>query len=440
MSQAFVLPRRYLDRVWRSGFARNVAIVATGTAGAQAITMAFAPLITRIYSPEAFGLLGTFMAMIAVAIPVAALAYPVAIVLPRDDRDAMGLVRLSVYLSFSLAVLVTVALLLGGDWLISVLRVESIGTYILLIPVAMLFSSWIQIAQQWLIRKKEYVVVARAAVTYSLVLNCAKSGIGWFHPLAAVLIALATIGPALHATLLAIGARRRYHRTSGQSARSRPSPLTELACRHRDFPLYRAPQNFINAISQSLPVLMLAAFFGPAAAGFYTLGNMVVGMPSTLVGKSVSDVFYPKITEAAHLGANLTGLIMKATGALALIGILPFGLVVLSGPWLFAYLFGPEWHVAGEYARWLALFYFFNFINKPSVAAVPVLDIQRGLLVYEVFSTGGKTAGLIIGFYWFGSDVLAVALFSIIGVIAYGSMMLWIVWHAAHRGEYEKAS
>jgi len=185
---------------------------------------------------------------------------------------------------------------------------------------------------------------------------------------------------------------------------------------------------------------MLAAFFGPVAAGFYTLGNMVMGMPSTLIGKSVSDVFYPKVTEAAHMGENLTGLILKATGALVLIGIFPFGLIVLSGPWLFAYLFGPEWAMAGEYARWLALFYFFNFINKPSVAAVAVLGIQRGLLVYEIFSTGGKALGLVIGFYWFESDVLAVALFSIIGVIAYGSMILWIVWHAARRGEYAKAS
>ena len=67
----------------QSKFVRNVAIVATGTAGAQAITMAFAPIITRIYGPEAFGLLGTFMAILAVLTPVAALTYPIAIVLPR---------------------------------------------------------------------------------------------------------------------------------------------------------------------------------------------------------------------------------------------------------------------------------------------------------------------------------------------------------------------
>jgi O-antigen/teichoic acid export membrane protein len=185
---------------------------------------------------------------------------------------------------------------------------------------------------------------------------------------------------------------------------------------------------------------MLAALFGPAAAGFYALSSMVMGAPSTLIGKAVGDVFYPFINSIAHEGKNLARPITKATGALVAIGFFPFGLVVLIGPSLFSWIFGHDWEVAGEYARWLSLFFFFNFINKPSVAAVPVLNIQRGLLIYEIFSTSGKTLGLFIGFYWFGNDVLAVALFSVIGAIAYITMILWIILQADDRGANAKAS
>jgi O-antigen/teichoic acid export membrane protein len=297
-----------------------------------------------------------------------------------------------------------------------------------------------QIARQWLIRKKEFGVVARSAVVHSLILNSAKTGVGWLHPAGAVLIVLTTLGQALFAALLLIGARRRYQPCNAECDKIRRTSLWELAHRHRDFPLYRAPQNFINAASQSLPVLMLAALFGPAAAGFYTLGQMIMGMPSTLLGSAVSDVFYPRITEAAQNGEDLPGHILRATGILLAIGIVPFGLVVLFGPWLFSLVFGGDWAMAGEYARWLALFFLFNFINKPSVAAVPVLGIQRGLLVYELFSTGGKALGLVIGFYWFGSDLWAVALFSVIGVVAYGAMMLWILSHAKRWRDDAKTS
>jgi O-antigen/teichoic acid export membrane protein len=376
------------------------------------------------------GLLGTFTAIVAAAVPLAALAYPIAIVLPRNDSEALGVARLAAILSFAVALLVSVALVVGGDWLIATLGAEAVGSYLFLIPVAMLFAAWMQIAQQWLIRKKEFGVVARSAVTHSLLLNSAKVGIGWLHPVAGVLIVLAAIGNFLHAALLFIGARRRYSQPScDDGGNSRPA-LEKLANRYRDFPLYRAPQNFINAISQSLPVLLLAAFFGPAAAGFYTLAKMVMGAPSTLLGKAVTDVFYPRITEAAHNGENLAHHIIRATGILFAVGIVPFGLVMVFGPWLFGLVFGGDWVVAGEYARWLSLFFLFNFINKPSVAAVPVLGIQPGLLLYELFSTGGKVIGLVAGFYWMDSDIWAIALFSIVGVAAYSWMITWIYLRA----------
>ena len=103
-----------LNRAWHSRFARNVVVVASGTAGAQAITMVFAPLITRIYSPDAFGLLGTFSAIAVVAASVAALAYPIAIILPRDDHDALGLAKLSAILSCGIALLAAALLAVGG--------------------------------------------------------------------------------------------------------------------------------------------------------------------------------------------------------------------------------------------------------------------------------------------------------------------------------------
>jgi len=367
------------------------------------------------------------MAIVAVAIPVAALAYPIAIVLPREDRDALGLVRLSIILSFGVALLAAAALWAGGDWLTATLGAEAVAGFLFLIPVAMLFAAWMQIAQQWLIRKKEFGVVARSAVAHSLILNSAKSGIGWLHPVGAVLIVLATLGQALHAGLLFIGARRRYQDTTAEREEVTQAPLKELALRHRDFPLYRAPQNFINAASQSLPVLMLAAFFGPVAAGYYTLARMVMAMPTTLIGKAVNDVFYPRITEAAHNGENLPRHIVQATGALLAIGVVPFGLVVLSGPWLFSFVFGDEWGTAGEYARWLALWLLAAFINRPSVATIPVLSLQRGFLVYEIVSVVVRVAAIIVGVSLFESDVIAIALFSLSGVGLNLFLVAWVL-------------
>lgn len=405
-----------IRKISKSEFVRNVTIVATGTAGAQVISIIFSPIITRIYGPETFGLLGTFMALVNVLIPIAALAYPIAIVLPKEDADAKGIARLSAYLALGIAGFITLVILAAGDWFVELLNAQAISAFILLIPIMMLFSAWIEISQQWLIRKKQFKITSTVAIAQAFIFNIAKVSIGWFKPLAAVLIVLTTAGAALNAVMLSLGTKRAEITYSKKNAKPK-TPLKELAKRYYDFPLYRAPQVFINAISQSLPVLMLASFFGPSAAGFYALGKSLVEMPASLIGNSVGKVFYPRITEAAHNGENLTHLNFKATFALSVVGILPFGFVMAFGPWLFGFVFGSEWIMAGEYARWLALWMFFGFLNRPSVQALPVLSAQSFHLVFEFFTIGTRLSALVIGFYIFNSDLIAVALFGVSGAI-----------------------
>lgn len=393
-------------------------LVATGTAGAQILTMAFAPIITRMYGPEAFGLLGTFMAILGVVTPIAALAYPIAIVLPKSDDDAKGIAKLSLRIALFMALILSVILLFAGDKIAALLGMQAIAAFMLLIPLAMLFSAFQQIMQQWLIRKKQFKVTARIAVSQSLILNSSKVGLGWFWPVGSVLIILATIGNALYAVQLWFGAKKWADKDGliNEAAESEVD-LKTLAYKYRDFPYYRAPQTFINALSQSLPVLMLASFFGPASAGFYAIGRTVLGMPSMLVGKAVADVFYPTIAEIANRGEDLHRPLFKATLALAVVGIIPYGVVFLFGPLLFSFVFGEEWRVAGEYARWLSAWSYFGFMNRPSVAALAVLNMQRFFLVYEVVSLILRAASLYIGFAILNNDLQAVILFSISGVI-----------------------
>ncbi|MGC3873512.1 lipopolysaccharide biosynthesis protein [Halomonas sp. GXIMD04776] len=412
--------RNYVKPLFHSKFVRNVAVVASGTAGAQAITVAFSPIITRLYGPEAFGVLGTFTAMLAVVTPLAALSYPIAIVLPKQDGDAIGLVKLSLGIALVTSLLTTLMLLVFRDPIVSVFNLQDVGSFMLLLPLAMLSAACMAIASQWVIRKKLFKLKAKVSVLQALWINGAKAGIGLVTPVAAVLVILATLGSALHALMLYKGIRtKRADRFVDDQAVPLESPASykALALRHRDFPYYRAPQVFLNAVSQSLPVLMLASFFGPAVAGFYSLGKMVLGVPSTLIGQSVASVFYPRINEAAHAGENTQRLILKATLALAAVGIVPYGVIVAFGPWLFSFVFGDEWKIAGVYAQWLALWSYFGFMNRPSVGAIPVLALQGFFLFYEIANVVLRALGLFLGFFIFESALMAIVMFSIVSVI-----------------------
>ena len=140
-------------------------------------------------------------------------------------------------------------------------------------------------------------------------------------------------------------------------------------------------------------------------------------MPSVLIGKSVGDVFYPWITEASHKGGDLAQLITKTTLGMAAVGVVPYGAVVAFGPWLFSFIFGKEWLVAGEYARYLSISMFFIFVNIPSTKALPVLSAQFFHLKYTLFSRVTLVSVLFAGFYIYKSDTVALILYSLFGSI-----------------------
>ncbi|PAV31088.1 polysaccharide biosynthesis protein [Virgibacillus profundi] len=405
-----------IKKLTSKSFVRNVIIMTTGTAAAQAVSLALSPIITRLYGPEAYGLMGVFMAIIQIIAPIAALSYPIAIVLPKSDKDAKGLIRLSLYISVVIATIVAIILMFFSQKIVQLFQLEDIEPFLYLIPIVILFASSLQVTEQWLIRTKQFAITAKVSFLQALLLQGSKVGIGFFHPIAAVLIVLTALGNGSKAFLLNLFLRRSNYK-SPSTINEESKSVSYLAKVHRDFPLYRAPQVFINGISQNLPILLLTIFFGPASAGFYTIGRTVLGMPTQLIGKSVGDVFYPRITEAGNKGENLTRLIIKATLALGAIGIIPFGTIVIFGPWLFSVVFGADWLTAGEFARWMALWVFFMFINQPSVKSLPVMMAQAFHLKYSIFTIIIRTGALIVGYYLFSSDVIAIAFFSISAAI-----------------------
>lgn len=397
----------------QSVFVRNVMMIVTGTAGAQMIAMAFMPFITRIYGPEAFGLLGTFISVTTILMPMAALTYPIAIILPKDNAEALGIAKLSILIAFITSSVVALILWCFGEEIALLFDAENIIVYLALIPVAMIFSAIHQVNEQWVMRLHLYKTAAKVALSQSILINGAKISIGFFHPIAFTLIAMQVVSSALYGLLLWFGMRR----SLVSSLVDIKSDLTikELASKYKDFALYRAPQVTINAVSQSLPVLMLAFYFDITSAGFYALGRTIVGVPSALLGKAVGDVFYPRISAAANQNEKLQPLVKKATLLLALVGAIPFSFLILLGPWLFSLLFGSEWEVAGEYARWLSVWMFFMFLNAPSIKAIPVITAQGLHLIYTNIGVILRILALYFGYAVFSSDIVSVAAFSLVG-------------------------
>lgn len=396
-------------------FIRNVILVATGTASAQIITTLFSPIITRLYGPEAYGIMGTFNSIVFIIAPVVALTYPIALVLPKNDTEANGLARISLYITIVITLAISVIIVFFSETLSRIFNIEEIEPFLLLLPLAIFLSGFMQIIEQWLIRTKQFHISAKSTLLHSMIIQGGKVGIGLIQPTAGVLVFLSAITNGVKALLmytLSIKSERKLNFYLNKNTN-----LFSLAKKYKDFPIYRAPETLLNTISTNLPTLMLTTFFGPASAGFYNLGKSVLGIPTQLIGKSVADVFYQRVSEAANNNEMLTPLIKKATFLLAIVGIFPFGIVIFFGPVLFSFVFGDEWEMSGHYARWIALWSFFVLLNRPSVQTLPVLSAQNLLLIYTIISLVIRILALIIGYKLSQDQLIPIILFGISGAL-----------------------
>lgn len=389
------------------------------------MTVASYPAITRIYGPEAFGILGVFLSVVSVLTPIAGFTFPLAIALPKSDCDAMGLVRLSL-LAGAMAALVTLLMLLfAGEPLGRLLGFDQVPGLVAILPATVLVLTAQQAAQQWAIRTKQFALTSKITVSQSLLVNLSKVSAGLLYPYAVTLVVVTVAGLASHAAALWLSVRRRT--PEDLDTGSTVTPLSELVSRYRDFPIYRAPQDLVNAISQGLPIIALSTFYGPAVAGFFLLARSVLGAPLELIGNSIGTVLYPRLAEAANRRERLWRLVAQPTGMLLALGAIPFGVIFAVGPIMFELFFGSEWREAGEYARWMTLWIMLAFANVPSVRVIPVIHAQKMHLIFGVIMVGVRFGAVAMGYLVFRSAIYSVLLYSIAGMILNTLLIVYVL-------------
>lgn len=397
-------------------FKQIIAII-SGTSGAQLITLLFSPLLTRLYQPEAFGQVGVFLALAAVLIPIAALTLPMAIVLADTKTEAIRITLLSLGIALINALAFTLLIVFNIEVIAQLLNIDNAQSYLYWVPIAVFFAAILQVTDNWVIRAQLFKLKAKVAVFHAASINFLKLGVGLLSPSGIALIAIAIFNPLINAFMLIATVRSKLQ-TEIKLSLVVNYDWRSLFVKYRQFPLFQSPQALLNAISQGGPVVVLAALFGPASAGFYSFSRSILALPIMLLGKAVGDVFYGRFANEVNNKnyQKVKTLFIQSTALLMLIGLIPLGIVLLWGPELFLFVFGDGWGKAGMYAQWLSLWTFFILINAPSLKLIIVLKRQKLALALNVFTTPLRIAALFVGGYYYQSEWFALFSFVTISI------------------------
>ncbi|HHF3118521.1 TPA: lipopolysaccharide biosynthesis protein [Vibrio alginolyticus] len=367
----------------RSAFFKNVFVIFSGTIVAQVLNILSVPFITRLYGPEAYGILGSFNAIATIFIPIVSLAYVYAIPLPKNDfisrNIAVKSLCIVIIFSVSFFLLLVINKALWDFFEIPIY-------FVFLMPIFLILSGVLQINQQILIRKGLFSTFAKSTVAASVVVITFKLVSGWVDPKASYLIISLLIG-ALVQILVSLYLNCDFWIRYFSKLRDfRKLLFSSSLKKYNDFPKYRAPQLLLNPLSRSLPIFFLSYSFGLSVVGQYTLAISMLSLPAVVIGNAIGDVFLKKVTQEFNSGNDIYTLVFKTTGLLFLVAFIPFSIVYIWGESIFSVFFGEEWNEAGIFASYIAIWQFFGFSNKCCTVTLPVISMNKFYFYFECVS------------------------------------------------------
>lgn len=417
--------RTLLSRFNNSPFYKSVAWVAGGTAVAQAITILTTPIVTRLYTPGDYGVFAVFTAILGVIQPIGTLTYATAIPLARSENLAHDLLKLCFTIVLALSLSFALVILLFGPFIAAQFGMPQAASYRWLLPLCLLGVGCYEALSSWALREKRFRLISATQMSQGVSSAAVKIGLGWLgaQPLGLLLGLLATSTAGCVSIF-------------GKLLREEPQAVRHVSCRgmwkaarrFRAFPLFRSWSKLLLGLNARLPVFFIAVMFDPVVAGLFGLANSMVNLPMSLVGRSVSSVYYAEI---ARFGKSRPDKILKLSLSImkrmAIVGILASAVIMIGGPWLFRVTFGAEWGDAGNYARWLSIVIVLRLVSSPIMHCFDVLEMQgvqllinvaRGIAILAAFLASKMlevSAIVAVGFYATGLAGFHILL--IIGVL-----------------------
>lgn len=375
---AIVSPIR--SRLSGRPFLRNVWVMLTGTAAGQLVSLLLSPALTRIYSPQQFGVLSVYTALLTILVVIASLRYELTIPMAANDEDAMNLVALCGCVLAGTTLAVTAfAFGFPEDALERLwptpINIAYVFIYRGLFAVGFLCLGGYYIALYLGTRGGAYHAIARTRLYQGVVGPTSQIGFGLLDAGAPGLLAGSILGQSA-------GTLGLFHRLL------RPDPtlmgkvswkrMAALARRYRRFPLIASWAALIDSAGGSqLLYLLVTMTYSARIAGFIFLAERVVARPLSMVGTSILQVFMGEAGRTAREDPpQLRKRFYQVVNRQFWLALAWIATANLMAALLFPKVFGAEWADAVVYLQAMSVGYLAQAVVLPVFHTLQILEKQ----------------------------------------------------------------
>ncbi|WP_040197570.1 lipopolysaccharide biosynthesis protein [Candidatus Soleaferrea massiliensis] len=411
-----VLVKRLADGFRKSEYARNISVVLVGTVIAFGIQFLTTPFISRLYTDQDVGLFQTFTSWYSILVIVATGRYEFAVMLPREDDDAFNLTVLSSVLSVLFAALCYAAL---GVYQVFI---GAVAQWVWYLPAAVGVLGVYYSCNYLLNRKKRYVNLSVNKMIQAV-------GVGGLSILFAVLFAgrfkqyglfLAYLIAQSFVMLLLILYTVHEYRKERERVSIRFSRMKELAKRYRHFLFFSMPSGVVNTYANQIPVFLLGFFWDAGIVGQYSMMMRVLALPITLLGQSIGDVFRQRASSEYTSTGQCRDVYFKTLRSLALIAILPFGILLLFSKPLLTWFFGSQWGMAAVFSSIMAPFFYVKLVVSPLTFMTIVAERQRFEMLWQISMLILSAGAMYLSYLVSGNVYVVLLAFGMATTLLYG--------------------
>lgn len=407
----------------KSAGVRNFAKLLSANVVAQVIGLIVYPILTRIYSPEDFGLLNLFLSISGVLVILSTAEYYNAIVLPKKDKEGVEVFYLCVCILLFVVGFTTLSVLFS-DEIARLFNTPALANYYWLMPILVLVLGGWNILNYWYVRCARYSSISRYQLFQSTFSAVTKIGFGHFGILQGGMIYSIVIAPtiALIISLLTL------FRQKVMSCWTRPSwnDIKFVANRYHKFPLYSLPRSFVNMVAGQLPVLLLTPLFGAQYVGWWSMALLLGFMPISMITKSIYQVLYQYTTDRVNNNQPIGVYFRRFTIFVLVIGVPLFGILYWLLPDLILLFLGEGWDEAGVYLRWMLPWLLSSVLTASTGFLADIFFKQQIGFAFEMLTAILRVIGVLLG-VWQDDFTLSIVCYAVGSAIAVIAQYVWLV-------------
>lgn len=367
--------------IFKSEFVKNVLTLMTGTTIAQAIPIAITPILTRIYTPDDFGVLALFLSIVAISGAVANARFDQAIVITKSTEEAVNVFKVGFIISVMFSLSLFLIIIIFKDYIFSINGFDKLGFWIYFIPISTFLVGFFNLLNFYNVKNKKFKKISISLVARSTSLGFSQVLLG--------LITLGSFGLIVGQLISYLSGNyvlfKELKKDLSESKKfTLKNDFKETFQSYQKFPLFSLPSILVNSVMLNIIPILVTSFFSLKTLGIFTLSRRMIGIPSRLFGTSISQVYYQHASKKYTETQDASVTFIKTLKKLFFISLPIFTVIYFIAEPTFGFIFGKEWEITGLYTKIIIPLAFSRFIGSSLSPTVNIVEKQYISLIINI--------------------------------------------------------